>query len=294
VTNKGIKSDYIIMNLLNKTTEPEPKSSSILFLFLLVIAFCTVVAGFIYLRFLMPQSDPNIQSDSAVTPTLAATILVSNTASPSATPTLVPTTKIQQSSIKLQVEEYKQKYALSCESAAASIAMKYVGVNKTEDQVLATLPYDNTKRTVDSSGKITWGDPYKAFVGDYKGIFHQTGYGVYAEPIAEAVIKLGGKSQVLENGTLDDLYNAVNDNKPVVVWVPTRFEIEEVKYWFTPEGKKIPWIQHEHAMVFRGYDKAKKEIYLMDVATGKYQTKTIDDFIRGWGYLGNQGVIISK
>ena len=198
---------------------------------------------------------------------------------------LAPTRKL------LAVPEYVQAYPLSCEAAATTAALRFLGSKLDEDQILAVMPIDTTPRSVDADGKITWGDPTKAFVGDYKGIFLQTGYGIYAKALSAALSKLGLKTIGFEHWSLDDLRHEIDRNHPVVVWVPTRFEVVTVKTWTTPTGAIIPWIDHEHAMVFRGYDKARKIVYLMDVHTGKYQTHSESEFLRGWGYLGNQALI---
>lgn len=242
-----------------------------------VILGCFVLAGAIVFKSI---NDVNVNKEkSSDITTFSSTV---------STPIPLPTKAL------IYVEEYIQKYPLSCEAAATSAAMRSLGFKVTEDQVLQNLLFDQTPREVDASGNIKWGDPYAGFVGDYKGIFHKTGYGVYAPPIADAVKNLGGKADSYQQLTLPEAYMLLNENKLLIVWVPTRFEEETVNYWTTPSGKKIPWIQHEHAMVLRGYDTSTNTVYLMDVYTGKYQTRSVGEFIRGWGYLDNQAVAIYK
>lgn len=195
----------------------------------------------------------------------------------------------------LPVLEYTQKYTLSCEAASTSVVLKYLGLNIEEDEVLAALPYDTTPKTVDARGNITWGDPEKAFVGAYDGVYLKTGYGIYAAPLAKALenrfpVKAAAGSAL----KLEDLCRAAAQGLPTVVWVPTRFEHVKPQTWKTPGGKTITWIEHEHAMVFRGYDSQEGVVYLMDVHYGKYQTRTTAEFLRGWGYLGNQAVFITQ
>lgn len=196
--------------------------------------------------------------------------------------------------VELPVKEYTQKYPLSCEAAATSVALQYLGFGTSEDEVLGLLPYDKTPKTVDGQGNITWGDPDLGFVGDYDGVYLKTGYGIYSHPLAEAV-KAKIKVHLVqgENLKLEELYQAVAAHHPVVVWVPTRFENVKPQTWKTPTGKTITWIEHEHAMVFRGYNKKENTVTLMDVHYGKYQTRTVAEFLRGWAYLGNQAVIFS-
>ena len=44
----------------------------------------------------------------------------------------------------ITVREYPQKYPLSCEAAASSVAMQFLGLDIAEDQVLAVMPVDKT------------------------------------------------------------------------------------------------------------------------------------------------------
>ena len=195
--------------------------------------------------------------------------------------------------VLLPVEEYSQKYSLSCESAAAGVVLRFLGRPITEDQILAKSPYEKAPKTVAADGTITWGDPNLGFVGDYNGVYLVTGYGIYAAPLAKA-LEATAPGKVLEPGSLDDLERAAAAGVPSVVWVPTRFEKVPVRTWKTPAGKTITWIEHEHAMVFRGYDRTQGLIHLMDVHNGKYQTRTVAEFLRGWGYLGNQAIVFDK
>jgi uncharacterized protein YvpB len=188
----------------------------------------------------------------------------------------------------LPVREYAQKYPLSCEAAATSVVLQYLGLKTTEDEVLAAIPYDKTPKSVAADGAVTWGDPNQGFVGDYDGVYLKTGYGIYAAPLAQAVQKFGVSAKGGPGWQLGQLLTSVAAGVPVVVWVPTRFEQVVPKTWKTPAGTTVNWIDHEHAMVFCGYDQAAGEVTLMDVHTGRYQTRTVGVFLRGWGYLGNQ------
>jgi uncharacterized protein YvpB len=196
--------------------------------------------------------------------------------------------------VQQPVREYTQKYPLSCEAAAASVALQFLGLAVTEDQILAKLPYDKTPKSRDAQGGVVWGDPEKGFVGDYNGSYLKTGYGIYAAPLAGALTGMGITATAGRNLKIESLYQAVAAGQTVVVWVPTRFEHVQVQTWTTPEGKPVKWIEHEHAMVFRGYNRAAGTVSLMDVHFGKYQTRTVREFLRGWGYLDNQAIIFGK
>lgn len=261
------------------------KSNFILKIFLVLIPITSLILAFT-LAILFSQSNNSKDIKQSISSTINfSSITVSPLVSFSST-----TIQIQNTLIPITV--YKQKYALSCEAAAASSALRALGYQVTEDQFLNNLEYDNTPRTTDSTGKIAWGNPYKAFIGDYKGIFHKTGYGIYAPAISANVKKYGAQSDSYLNMNFENLLTEISKGKLAVVWVPTRFEIQETKYWYTPDGIQIPWIDHEHAMVMYGFDRQKNEILLMDVATGTYMQKSFTEFQRGWSYLGNQAVTV--
>jgi Peptidase_C39 like family len=70
-----------------------------------------------------------------------------------------------------------QKYKLSCEIAAMKAVYGALGYARTEDQIIATLPFHN-KPFNESTG--TWWDPDKEFVGLIDGSQNKkTWYGIY-------------------------------------------------------------------------------------------------------------------
>lgn len=189
----------------------------------------------------------------------------------------------------LKVKEYKQKYSLSCEIAAASVIANFLGNELNEDQIFAVLPMDKTPLTKDSAGNYIWGNPYQGFVGDYNGVFLKTGYGIYAPALAKALQKLNLNVKAHESYTIKELYSKIDQNLPSIVWIPSQFPQNlKVKTWKTPKGETIPWIDEEHALVFNGYDKKKKLVYLMDVSDGKQKSLPLPHFLKVWAYLKNQ------
>ena len=191
----------------------------------------------------------------------------------------------------LKVKEYKQKYTLSCEIAAASAILNFLGNEISEDQIFAVLPFEKTPLTRDDKGNLTWGNPYQGFVGDHNGVFFKTGYGVYAPALAKALQKLNLNVKAQESYTIEALYSKIDQNLPSIVWVPSQFPQNlKVKTWKTPSGESIPWIDEEHALVFNGYNKKKKWVYLMDVADGKQKHLPLPHFLKAWAYLKNQAL----
>lgn len=82
---------------------------------------------------------------------------------------------------KLSVPFHRQDHALSCEVATLVMALRYYGVDITEQPLIDDIGFDPTEK----SGNV-WGNPHIAFVGDIDGRQPSTGYGVYWQPIAIA------------------------------------------------------------------------------------------------------------
>ncbi len=192
--------------------------------------------------------------------------------------------------LKRPLLPYNQKYALSCEAASAFVALNYLEKKIDEDLILKSLPYDKSplKR---NKGKIIWGDPNEAFVGDYNGIFLKTGYGIYAAPLAQSLKKLNFSVQAHQNYTWNKLQEELTHNNPVVVWIPSTYEKKHrVHFWTTPKGKKIRWIENEHAVVVKAIDSEQNTIEILDVASGTFRVIPKKTFLSVWSLLENQAL----
>lgn len=88
---------------------------------------------------------------------------------------------------------------LDCEAAALAAAFIArdisvdTGVANLQNWIFDQLP-DDRRNAISSGGHITWGDPYTDFVGNVNGVEGfgpGDGYGVYYQPIANVVTKVG-------------------------------------------------------------------------------------------------------
>lgn len=192
----------------------------------------------------------------------------------------------------LSVKNYKQRYSLSCEIAAATVVSQFLGFNITEEKLLANIPYEKTPLTKDKKGNIVWGNPNKGFVGNYNGVFLKDGYGIYADPLAKTLQKMKIKAQAYQGYTLEKLYKQIDKNHPSIVWIPSNFNRHiTTQYWKTPEGDTVSWIDDEHALVFTGYDKKNNQLYFMDVQYGQQRQASVQDFLYCWSLLNNQVIV---
>jgi hypothetical protein len=80
--------------------------------------------------------------------------------------------------VNLDVPQIYQEKSLSCEAASLRMALKYKGVDASEDHLINLIGFDLTPKR----GNV-WGDPQFGFVGKINGRRMSTGYGVYWLPV---------------------------------------------------------------------------------------------------------------
>jgi uncharacterized protein YvpB len=128
---------------------------------------------------------------------------------------------------------------LNCEATTAQMILQYYGKNTTIDQVQNALPLDP--------------NPHKGFRGNVDGpIWGFTDYGVYAEPIADVMTKLGVPSKSYSNITQDFLKQKILAGKPAIVWVDIANPHPETKE-FIINGETVKLLSGEHVAVVTGY-----------------------------------------
>lgn len=147
--------------------------------------------------------------------------------------------------VHLNVPTYSQKYVLSCEFADIRMALAYRGINKTEDQLIAETPFDNTPH----KGSV-WGDPNVGFVGDVDGTWFGSGYGAY-HPVVAGEISKYRPTQTHVGWNVNSLAAEIKAGNPVLIWGCT--SCLGPTYWKTPAGKQIRAYKHYHIYVVNGY-----------------------------------------
>ncbi|MFN8553677.1 MAG: C39 family peptidase [Candidatus Obscuribacterales bacterium] len=190
--------------------------------------------------------------------------------------------------VKLPVPFFPQEHNLSCEIACLRMALNYQGAPVSEQELIKMLPFDATPK----KGRI-WGDPNKGFVGDIDGEMCVNGYGVYWEPIAQ-VGRHWRKTEVIEEGTAQDLAANLTAKRPVIIWGHSGAGVSHSTEWETPLGKKISALQDEHARVVTGFagDQQHPEVFIvLDPVLGElfWNRKELE---KNWHSLGNHGVVV--
>ena len=188
--------------------------------------------------------------------------------------------------IKLDVPLEKQKRSLSCEAAALTSALNFFGMNTSEKEIISKMPFDKTPKK-----EKMWGDPNIGFVGDIDGRSIESGYGIYWKPVA-ALASQWKKADWLINGSVEDITEQINQNKPVLIWV-SALQNADIIFWKTPKGEVVRALQDQHVVVVIGYEGSSKlpiGLYLMDPDEGM-RFMDYDDFISRWDRFQRPAVI---
>jgi uncharacterized protein YvpB len=179
------------------------------------------------------------------------------------------------SEIRLQVGLQRQNHNLSCESSAASMAAQYQGLDLSEADFLAALPYND--------------NPNLGFRGNIDG---PTGgiqdYGVYADPLLDVMTSFGLKAWPVQGG-VPGIQAAVARGNPVIVWVtydcmpstPVETEIS---------GENVVLVPNQHVVVVTGYN--AEGIWANDPWDGQEEFYTYADLERAMGYFGDMAIEI--
>jgi len=196
----------------------------------------------------------------------------------------------------IEVRSVKQGPELfnGCEATSLAMLLAHLGEPQDKLQVAAQMPRDLTPQQVDANGRVrTWGNPNVGFVGDVTGV--QPGYGIYHGPLLRLANKLSRRMFVDLTGTsFTTLQHAITENRPVVVWVTSPFQLtNEWVTWQTPDGQTIRATYREHAVLLVGYD--PHYVYVNNPLTGE-QAQRVERaaFLTSWEQLGKQAVTVAK
>lgn len=165
--------------------------------------------------------------------------------------------------LTLPITFHRQEHALSCEIASLKTALHTLGIDVTESELIAQLPFDSTAKTAG-----VWGNPYHAFVGSIDGQMMRTGYGVYWDPIATLGAKYA-RTRVLRHSSAQQLAASIAAGNPVIIW--GYYGAGTPYSWRTPAGVAVAAVDGEHTRVVYGFDgpaQAPTAFYLMDPLAG--------------------------
>lgn len=186
----------------------------------------------------------------------------------------------------LSVPFHRQEQPLSCEIAALKMALGVHGINVSEAELKARLPFDPTPK-----GNGIWGDPNVGFVGRINGSMLRTGYGVYWDPIAN-VGSTYATTEVLRHGSAPQLAQHIAAGNPVIIW--GYYGRRTVYFWQTTAGKEIKAVDGEHTRVVYGFEGTvanPTRFYLADPLTGTFTWSTAE-LMHNWSSLNHMAVVV--
>lgn len=182
---------------------------------------------------------------------------------------------------------HRQEHTLSCEVASLKTALKVLGIEVSEADLITQLPFDPTPKS-----RGIWGNPNQGFVGNINGRMLVDGYGVYWDPIA-ALGQRYARTEIIQNSSPQILARAIAAGHPVIIW--GYYGTGSVHTWKTPAGAPIRAVSGEHTRVVFGFDgpvDSPTRFYLMDPLTGSFSWST-SELIRNWSSFHSTGVIVS-
>src|SRR6202521_2860685 len=181
---------------------------------------------------------------SAARPSPSPLFVIGNpppTPSPAPTPTPAPVVT-PSGTVAFSVPVYKQLRNLDCETAALQMALGALGINYTQNQLIAMQPPPDTRQPVMGTvnghkAVLQWGNPYKNFVGNIDGAdLIPTGYGIYYPPLLVLVKSHGvpnaeGGEGAANGWTPARVYAELAAGHPVMGWTEARWGRRPVGAW---------------------------------------------------------------
>jgi uncharacterized protein YvpB len=159
----------------------------------------------------------------------------------------------------ISVPFYRQEQTLTCESAAARMALAFEGIYVSEGSLLDSEGVDARLPYRDGSG-LRWGNPYTNFVGNPSGAYEDadhgsaSGYGTYYPTIVRASRAAGGAVVRASEGIPPaDLYTWVLKGHPVVAWVTFDLKTHPPTSYVAFDGNRVMYgAPFEHAVTVSG------------------------------------------
>lgn len=174
---------------------------------------------------------------------------------------------------------HPQNRPLSCESRSAVDLAAFWGVWASEEGFFDTLPRSD--------------NPHEGFVGDVDdppGSLPPGGYGVYAQPVANALRRYGLDAHAYRWFGVERLKDQVSRGHPVLLWATYDMLRPEIASWTSADGTVSIIVQWEHSFVMVGYD--AEGVYLIDAYDGETYYYPIDQFVPAWMQLNEMAVTV--
>ena len=132
------------------------------------------------------------------------------------------------------VNGQKAGYSSASEIISALMLLQYKNKRTTINEIIKHLNIGSGLITNAATNTLNGGNPYEEFLGKPTKSFEDGTYGSYADPIVEVMNKITRHYvQNSSNMTEEELYNNINESKPVIVWLGEKYDPkkETPKVW---------------------------------------------------------------
>lgn len=174
----------------------------------------------------------------------------------------------------IDVPFYKQERNLSCEYAAIQIATTYWG-NPVSEYSLDDV--------------VGWSDnPHWGYRGDITGWWgNTTDYGVYAEPLAQALPQFGFYGDAFyAEGDASQLTSRIDAGTPTLVFLAMWGD--QSVYETADDGTTYKLVAGEHVLVAYGYN--NDGVFMSDPATAGVRFMDWGSFMAAWNVMDGMGL----
>jgi len=238
---------------------------------------------------------------SAGRPTPSPLFVIGNpppTPSPTPAPTPTPAPIVTPSgTVTFSVPVYKQLRNLDCETAALQMALGALGINYTQNQLIAMQPPPDTRQPVMGTvnghkAVLQWGNPYKNFVGNIDGAdLIPTGYGIYYPPLLVLVKSHGvPNAEGGEGWTTAKIYAELAAGHPVMAWTETGWDRPYVGTWTAWDGTPIRYSLIEHVVTLSGVSATQVRVNDPWHSGSQYWFSKAE-FERSWADFNNMAIV---
>lgn len=186
--------------------------------------------------------------------------------------------------VYLNVPLRKQERNLSCEYQSAADLAAYYGWNISWQDIFLKVGLDPS------------GDPNRGFAGrsldDPPGSLFPLGYGIYAEPLARGLRRLGIQAQAHLGKDVEWLKARLSQGHPVIIWATYGMTIQPVSQWLTTHGTIVEGVPYEHTFTVVGYN--QKGVWVNDPYDASQQFYSWQVFEKSWALFDQMALTIDE
>lgn len=234
-----------------------------------------------------------LSSEESVTTSTISTTITPTTKVPVTTTTTPTSSRPTSKMIKVDNILQNPELPTGCEVTSAAILLNYYGYSIDKLELVEYLPCSSNFYW--DNGKLVGPDTNEYFCGDPS---ETSGYGlqcfapVVVKTLDVYLLSIGSKLRAnnLTGADLDDLFNYINQDDPVIVWATIGMvQGQKKEDWYNESGDKVVSYRNLHCMVLKGYD--EENVYISD-PLGTLSKVSKSTFESRYNYIGKQAIVL--